>query len=120
MVAVDASKGNDFYRTFGPKKYSNDQTLPPTHTLSGDFRAFDKLLKADPNKRRVDELNINNGHYFIDLTTDSQFTNVPLTTGSQTASTSGTSSSSDGSSSSSGDSKSFFSVKSLMHQLGYK
>ena len=76
MVAVDSSSSGSFYHTYGDEHSVHSSGYVPLHSLSGTFRAFDRLLKADPNTRRVDNVKINNGAYFIDVTTSDQFKNV--------------------------------------------
>jgi len=76
LVAVDSTSSASFFQAYGDGHPGRPEAFQPTHNLTGTFRAFDRLLKEEANKRRVDHVEINNGAYFIDCTTKDQFKNV--------------------------------------------
>ena len=117
VVAVDSDGGAEFYRTFGDERPGRADGFIQPHPLSGIFRAWDRLLKADPNERLVSHVS-GNGAYFIDCTSKNQFKNVPAPTPTPGASPSPAADADASPSPSPGPDGFTGSFKSLMHRLG--
>jgi hypothetical protein len=119
-VAVDSTAGGTFFHTYGDERPARSDGFVATRSLTGIFRASDRLLKADPNTRRVDQVNLNSGSFFIDCTTNGQFKTVESSSSSPSPSPGASPSpSSDAASSpSSSPSSVVGSIKSLMNKLG--
>jgi len=76
MVAEDSTSSASFFHTFGEGLSTRSDRHVATHSLTGVFRAFDRLLKADPNQGLVDHVDNHSGSYFIDCTTQDHFKEV--------------------------------------------
>jgi len=119
MVAVDSASGAAFFHTYGKGDSVRTDGYVQAHSLTGIFRACDKLLAEAANTRRVDQVHINNGLYFIDCTTNGQFTHVDPVTPTPTPTPAVSPTPSTNASTSSGQGSYFTgSIKSLMNRLG--